>query len=71
MSIIFSEVCTSTSDAEKQKVETFPVIPFVPDYTVDGYRTEKNRDDLITVICRYRHIPWDSKKRNMRSWPGF
>ena len=41
-----------------------PAIPFVPESTVESDRTDKNKDEFISVTCRYRPSARDSKKNN-------
>ena len=64
MNIAIAEACSKSSDAEKGKIEIRPAIPFIPESAVDSERTEKNKDDFITVTCRYRPSAGDSKKNN-------
>ena len=64
MIIAISKACSYISDAEKGKIETRPVISFVPESTVDAERTDKNKDELILVTCRYRPRAEGSKKNN-------
>ena len=51
------------SDVEKGKIEIRPTIPFVPESTVDLDRTDKNKNEFISVTCRYRPSVGDSKKK--------
>ena len=64
MNIAISEACKQASDAEKGKIEIRPAIPFVPESTVESDRTDKNKDEFISVTCRYRPSAGDSKKNN-------
>ena len=59
-----SETCKQASDAEKGKIEIRPATPFVPESTVELDRTDKNKDEFISVTCRYRSSAGDSKKNN-------
>ena len=54
MNIAISEACKQVSDAEKGKIEIRLAIPFVPESTVESDRTDKNKDEFISVTCRYR-----------------
>ena len=49
MNIAISEACKQASDAEKGKIEIRPAIPFVPESTVESDRTDKNKDEFISV----------------------
>ena len=64
MNITITEACTQASDAEKGKIEIRPAIPFVPETTVETDRTDKNKDEFISVTCRYRPSAKDSKINN-------
>ena len=64
MNIAISEACKQASDAEKGKIEIRPAIPFVSESTVESDRTDKNKDEFISVTCRYRPSAGDSKKNN-------
>ena len=64
MNIAISEACKQASDAEKGKIEIRPAIPFVPESTVESDRTDKNKDEFISVTCRYRPSAGDSKKND-------
>ena len=64
MNIAISEACKQASDAEKGKIEIRAAIPFVPESTVESDRTDKNKDEFISVTCRYRPSAGDSKKNN-------
>ena len=64
MNIAISEACKQTSDTKKDKIEIRPAIPFIPESTVESDRTDKNKDEFISVTCRYRPSAGDSKKNN-------
>ncbi len=64
MNIDIAEAYSNVSHVEKGRIENTPPIPFVPEYAVESDRTEKNKDDFITVTCRYRPSAGDSKKKN-------
>ena len=67
MNIAISEACKQAIDAEKGKIEIRPAIPFVPESTVESDRTDKNKDEFISVTCRYMPSAGDSKKNNKPS----
>ena len=58
MNIAISEGCNH------DKVKIRIAIPFVPESTVVSERIDKNKDDCITVTCRYRFSAGDFKKNN-------
>ena len=60
MNNAISEACKQTSDAEKGKIEIRPAIPFVPESIVESDRTNKNKDEFISVTCSYRPSAYDS-----------
>ena len=60
MDIAISDVYSYVSDAEKGKIDIRPLIPFVPEYTLESERTDKNNGAFILVTCRYRHSTRDS-----------
>ena len=62
--IAILELCKQASDAEKGMIEIRPAIPFVPESTVEPERTDKNKDEFISVTCRYRPSAGDSKENN-------
>ena len=64
INIAISEACSQASDAKKGKIEFRPAIPFVPESAVESDQTDKNKDDFISVTCRYRPSAGDSKKNN-------
>ena len=58
--IVISETCNQASDAEKDKIEIRPAMPFVLESTVDSERADKNKDEFISVAFRYRPSVGDS-----------
>ena len=64
MNFAISEACKQASDAEKGKIEIRPAIPFVPESTVESDRIDKNKDEFISVTCRYR------PSVQLRGWTG-
>ena len=58
----YSKACSQVSNSEKGKIEIRPAIPFVPESTVDVERIDKNKDEFISLIYRYRPSARDSKK---------
>ena len=64
MNIAIAEAYSKASDAEKGKIEIRPAIPFVPESAVESDRTDKNKNDFISVTCMYRPSSGDSKKKN-------
>ena len=49
MNIAISEACKQASDVKKGKIEIRPAISFVPESTVESDRTDKNKDEFISV----------------------
>ena len=47
--IVISEVCSQTSDTEKDKIDIMLAIPFIPESIVQSGRTDKNKDEFILV----------------------
>ena len=62
MNITFLEVCSQESYAKKGHVEIRPLIPLVLISIVESERTDKNNNDFIAVMCRYRPSDMDTKK---------
>ena len=50
------------SDTKKGKIEIKPAILFIPESTVGSERTDKNKDEFISVTCVLRSSPDNSKK---------
>ena len=62
MNIDISEASNQASDAEKGKIDIRTIIPFAPESTVEIETTDKNKDEFISVTCRYRPNAGDSNK---------
>ena len=60
MNVAISKSYMQASGTEKGDIEIRPTIPFLPGQTVGSERTEKNRDEFLTVTCRYRPIAGNS-----------
>ena len=58
MNIAFSEACNQASDAEKDKIEIRQAIPIVPESIVESERTDKNKDEFISVTYMCLNQGW-------------
>ena len=62
--IAITKAYSQASDVEKRTNEFRPAILCVPKSIVESGRTDKNKDKLISITCRYRSGSGDSKKNN-------
>ena len=56
------DISKQLGNAENGKIEIRSSIIIVPKSTVDSQRTDKNKDEFISVTCRYSPSAGDSKK---------
>ena len=69
MNIAIFETCNQASNIKKEKIEIRPTITFVPKSTVEAERTDKNKDEFISVTYRYRSKnPVRIQRPNLALW---
>ena len=64
MNIAIFQACSQASDAEKGQIEIRPTTPFVAQYTAKSERTDKNKDEFISIMYRYIPSAGDFNKHN-------